>query len=331
LTIKEWPYQPQLRVTERSVIALGGNALIPRGGRGTAEEQTRTVAIAMSRLAPLAAAGAQLVITHGNGPQVGNLLLKNELAAHLVPPMPLDWCVAQTQATIGLAIQTALEWELRRLAVSRSVVVVLTRVLIDPLDPNRLRYTKPIGRTLSAEEARAGASPTHRYAEQPGGGWRRVVPSPEPVQIQEEGEIRQLLEGGAVVVAAGGGGVPVEVGEDGRLFGVEAVIDKDLTASLLARRLGADTLVVLTDAPGAAINFGRPSQRVLQRVTPSILRGFQAAGHFSEGSMGPKVEAALRFVEGGGRRAVIAGLDDAAGAVAGERGTQVTAGSQAGR
>ncbi|MBJ7598274.1 MAG: carbamate kinase [Candidatus Nephthysia bennettiae] len=318
-------YRAQERASERYVIALGGNALIPPGGRGTAEEQTSTVASAMGRLAPLVAAGAQLVITHGNGPQVGNLLLKNELAADLVPPMPLDWCVAQTQATIGLAIQTALEWELRHLSVSRRVVVVLTRVLVDPLDPNRLRYTKPIGRRVSAEDAAALADLTHHYAEQPGGGWRRVVPSPEPAAIQEESEIRQLLEGGAVVIAAGGGGVPVEVGEDGRLFGVEAVIDKDLTASLLARRLAVDTLVILTDASGAAINFGTRSQRLLQRVTPSILRGFQSAGHFSEGSMGPKVEAALRFVEAGGRRAVIAGLDDAAGAVAGERGTQVIA------
>jgi carbamate kinase len=305
------------------VIALGGNALIPPGGSGTAEEQTRTVASAMGRLAPLAAAGAHLVITHGNGPQVGNLLLKNEIAADVVPPMPLDWCVAQTQATIGLAIQTALEWELRRLSVVRSVVVVLTRVLVDPLDPKRLRYTKPIGRRLSAEQAAAASDAGHRYAEQPDGGWLRVVPSPEPVQIQEEAEIRRLLEGGAVVIAAGGGGVPVEVGEDGRLFGVEAVIDKDLTASLLARRLSADTLVLLTEAPGAAINYGTPSQRLLQRVTPSILRGFQSAGHFGEGSMGPKVEASLRFVEGGGRRAVIGALDDAAAAVAGERGTQV--------
>jgi carbamate kinase len=310
-------------VAERYVIALGGNALIPPGGRGTAEEQTRTVQAAMARLAPLVGAGAEIVITHGNGPQVGNLLLKNELAAGLVPPMPLDWCVAQTQATIGLAIQTALEWELRHLGVSRSVVVVLTRVLVEPLDPNRLRHTKPIGRHVSAEEARARSDAGHLYAEQPGGGWRRVVPSPEPVAIQEEGEIRHLLDTGAVVIGAGGGGVPVELGENGRLFGVEAVIDKDLTASLLARRLGADALVLLTDAPGATINFGTPAQRLLERVTPSILRGFQGAGHFSEGSMGPKVEAALRFVESGGRRAVIASLEEAAVAIAGECGTQL--------
>jgi carbamate kinase len=310
-------------VAERYVIALGGNALIPRGGRGTAEEQTRTVQVAMASLAPLAASGAGIVITHGNGPQVGNLLLKNELAAEVVPPMPLDWCVAQTQATIGLAIQTALEWELAHLGVARRVVVVLTRVLVDPLDPARLSYTKPIGRTVSGQEAQARADSGHRYAEQPGGGWRRVVPSPEPVAIREEVEIRHLIESGVVVIAAGGGGVPVEEGEDGRLLGVEAVIDKDLTASLLARRLEASALVILTDAPGATINFGKPAQRLLERVTPEILRGFQAAGHFSEGSMGPKVEAVLRFVEAGGDSAVIAKLEDAAAAIAGERGTQL--------
>jgi carbamate kinase len=310
-------------VAERYVVALGGNALIPAGGSGTAEEQTRTVALAMTRLAPLAGSGAELVITHGNGPQVGNLLLKNEMAREVVPAMPLDWLVAQTQATIGLAIQTALEWELHRKAVERSVVVVLTRVVVDPLDPARLRFTKPIGRTLTEAEARAVMDDSHRYAEQPRGGWRRVVPSPEPVAIVEEAEIRHLLSTGAVVVAAGGGGVPVETGEDGRYFGVEAVIDKDLTASLLARRIEADALVILTEAPGAIINYGKPTQRLLERVTPAILRGFQNAGHFAEGSMGPKVEAALRFVEGGGRRAVIAGLDDAVEAIAGDRGTQL--------
>jgi carbamate kinase len=310
-------------VAERYVVALGGNALIPPGGKGTAEEQTRTVAQAMARLAPLVASGAELVITHGNGPQVGNLLLKNELARDEVPPMPLDWCVAQTQATIGLAIETALEWELHHRAIDRSVVVVLTRVVVDPLDPARLRYTKPVGRTITEEEARARMDETHRYAEQPGGGWRRVVPSPEPVAVVEEAEIRHLLSTGAVVVAAGGGGVPVETGEDGRYFGVEAVIDKDLTASLLARRLLADALVILTEAPGAIINYAKPGQRLLERVTPPILRGFQAAGHFAEGSMGPKVEAALGFVESGGKRAVIASLEEAVEAIAGERGTQV--------
>jgi carbamate kinase len=150
-----------------------------------------------------------------------------------------------------------------------------------------------------------------------------VVPSPEPVAVVEEAEIRHLLSTGAVVVAAGGGGVPVETGEDGRYFGVEAVIDKDLTASLLARRLLADALVILTEAPGAIINYAKPGQRLLERVTPPILRGFQAAGHFAEGSMGPKVEAALGFVESGGKRAVIASLEEAVEAIAGERGTQV--------
>ncbi|MEP7105362.1 MAG: carbamate kinase, partial [Chloroflexota bacterium] len=295
----------------RYVVALGGNALIPPGGRGTAEEQVRTVESAMNRLGPLAAAGAEVVITHGNGPQVGNLLLKNELAADEVPPMPLDWCVAQTQATIGLAIQGALEWELRQRHSDRMVVVVLTRVLVDPLDPRRLQFTKPIGRRLSPEEAAAKADDRHRYAAQPDGCWRRVVPSPEPVAVVEEAEIRQLMEGGAVVVAAGGGGVPVEQGEQGRYFGIEAVIDKDLTASLLARRVGAEALVILTEARGVAVNYGQPGERMLARVTPSIVRGFQAAGHFAEGSMGPKVEAALRFVEGGGGRAAISSLEDA--------------------
>ncbi len=310
----------------RYVIALGGNALIPPGGSGTAEEQIRTVRQAMTQVAPLAATGAEIVLTHGNGPQVGNLLLKNEIAAGVVPPMPLDWCVAQTQATIGLAIQEALEWELRRRGARRTVAVVLTRVLVNPLDPRRLEYGKPVGRRVSEAEVRAeGMRAGHRYAQQPDGGWRRVVPSPEPAAIIEEAEIRQLIQGGAVVVAAGGGGVPVEEGAEGRLLGVEAVIDKDLTASLLARRLEATTLAILTEAPGAAINFGKPEVRYLERVSPEILRGFQRAGHFAEGSMGPKVEAALRFVESSppGARAGIGGLDQAGAVVAGEAGTQI--------
>lgn len=310
-------------MADRYVIALGGNALIPPGGTGTAEEQIATVQAAMARLAPLVASGAELVITHGNGPQVGNLLLKNELAAEVVPPMPLDWCVAQTQATIGLAIQGALEWELRRRGADRMVVAVLTRVRVDPLDPRRMSFTKPIGRRVNEVEAHRLQDDRHRYAAQPDGSWRRVVPSPEPVQVVEEAEIRQLMAGGAVVVAAGGGGVPVEEDGDGRYQGVEAVIDKDLTASLLARRLEADALVILTEEHGAVVNYGTPQARLLERVTPDIVRGFQRAGHFAEGSMGPKVEAALRFVEGGGRRAVIAALEAAEAAIAGEAGTQI--------
>jgi carbamate kinase len=313
-------------LADRYVVALGGNALIPPGGKGTAEEQIRAVRAAMTQLAPIAASGAQVVITHGNGPQVGNLLLKNEIASDVVPPMPLDWCVAQTQATIGLVVQEALEFELRRRSSQRTVAVVLTRVVVDPLDPRRLEYTKPIGRRLSeaeahAEEARRG----HRYAVQPDGTWRRVVPSPEPTAIVEEAEIRQLVEGGAVVVAAGGGGVPVEEGDGGRLLGVEAVIDKDLTAALLGRRLQADALVILTEARGAAINFGREGERYLERVSPEIVRGFQRAGHFAAGSMGPKVEAALRFTESGraGARAAIGALAEAASVIAGETGTQI--------
>ena len=306
------------------MIALGGNALIPPGGTGTATEQQHAVAEAMARLAPLVASGAEVVLTHGNGPQVGNLLLKNELAAHLVPPMPLDWCVAQTQATIGLAIQNSLEWELHRLNAHRRVVTVLTRVVVDA-DPARMAYTKPIGRHLTEEEARAKADPEHRFAAQADGSWRRVVPSPEPLSVVEEPQIRQLLGMQAVVTAAGGGGVPVVEEADGRYRGVECVIDKDLTASLLARTLEADTLVILTDTAGATLNFGKADQRVLGGVSASELREMQAAGHFAAGSMGPKVEAALRFVEAGGARVVIAHLDMAVEALAGNAGTQVLA------
>ncbi|MEM8903495.1 MAG: carbamate kinase [Actinomycetota bacterium] len=288
----------------RLVVALGGNAIAPADTGGSAPEQTATITRAAGPLADLVAEGHDLVLTHGNGPQVGNLLLKNELAADIVPAMPLDWCVAQTQATIGFTIATALEAALRERGIDRPVVPVVSRVRVDADDPAFDHPTKPIGKWRPD-------------------GTRRLVPSPEPVELLDERALRLLLDGGALVVAAGGGGIPMTADDDGHLAGIEAVIDKDLCADLLARSVGASRLVILTDVVAVAVDWGSPDQRDLGSVTARELRALIDGEGFPAGSMGPKVEAATRFVERGGATAAIGGLDDVAAVVAGSSGTQI--------
>jgi carbamate kinase len=308
----------------RLVLALGGNAIAPSGTGGTAEEQTHNIARTMKMVAQLIVDGYEVVITHGNGPQVGNLLLKNELAKHVVPAMPLDWCVAQTQATIGYQIITALERELEQLGDLSTVVPVISRVEVAPDDPAWDEPTKPIGPYITDEaQIRERERDGQQFVRDDARGWRRVVASPEPVRLLEPMTIDLLLRAGAVVVANGGGGIPMVRGRDGVLVGVEAVVDKDLSAALLARQLAADQLVILTDVPGVAVDFGRPSQRWLTATTTTELRTLAAEGHFRRGSMGPKVDAVVRFVGRGDRLAVIAELDEVVPAVRGEAGTQV--------
>lgn len=308
----------------RAVLALGGNAIAPAGTAGTAAEQTETIGRTMKAVADLVAEGWQVVLTHGNGPQVGNVLIKNELARDVVPPVPLDWCVAQTQATIGFTAASALEWELAQRGVDMAVVPVVSRVLVDRDDPAWEEPTKPIGRALPEAEARQRMAETGQRWVDDGRGWRRVVPSPMPLRSLDRRAVELLLDDGAVVIANGGGGIPMIPG-DGPPRGVEAVIDKDLAGALLAEEVGADILVVLTDVPAIALDFGTDRQRWLERVTPAELRRHQADGHFRAGSMGPKVEAVCRFVEHTGGRAVVAGLDDVGGALHGRVGTRVEA------
>ncbi len=291
------------RARRRVVVALGGHAIVPPGAAGTAEQQTATIGRAMAAVAALMTEGSEVVVCHGNGPQVGNLLTKNILARDVVPPMPLDWCVAQTQATIGLAMLTALEAELAAAGVHRLIVPVLSRVLVRADDPAWQTPTKPIGM----------------------GDAQRLVPSPEPVRSLEIATVRLLLDAGAVVVANGGGGVPMVDDGHGHLAGVEAVVDKDLAAALLAVELAADQLVILTDVDGVAIDYGGPGERWLDRVEPAELRELAARGMFGAGSMAPKVEAAVRFVEATGNPATIGPLDRAADALHGRCGTRVVA------
>jgi carbamate kinase len=262
-------------------------------------------------------------LTHGNGPQVGNLLTKNEIAASVVPPVPLDWCGAQTQGTIGALVLDALEPELAARGVQRRVAVVVTRSLVDGDDPGFARPTKPIGRYLPADEAEVLVQHGQTWESRGQRGWRRVVASPEPLEILDAPAIKALVDAGFIVVGAGGGGIPTVRDADGRLRGVEAVIDKDLAAAVLARDLGVDTLLIATDVDNAMVGFGTPEAHALGRVSVAELREYAEAGEFTSGSMGPKVEAVLRFVESGGRRAAITSLDRIAEAVAGTSGTIV--------
>lgn len=307
----------------RVLIALGGNAMTSPDGRATPEDQAAAVRSACERVAELVAAGTEVVITHGNGPQVGNLLVKNEIAADVVPPVPLDWCGAQTQGTVGALVMDALEPALSRLGVGRRVATLVTRTLVDGDDPGFRRPTKPIGRYLPEAEARALQAHGQVWEERGERGWRRLVASPEPLEVLDAHAARVLVEAGMVVVAAGGGGVPTVRDVDGGLRGVEAVVDKDLAAVLLGRAVGADVLVVATDVPHAVLAWGTAGARPVGRVTVADLRRYADEGHFASGSMGPKVEAACRFVEQGGLRAVITSLDRIAAAAAGQAGTVV--------
>ncbi len=307
----------------RVLVALGGNAMTGPGGDATPQAQRDAIATASRHLAELVAAGHEVVITHGNGPQVGNLLVKNELAAHVVPPVPLDWCGAQTQGTIGFTLLDTLEAALAVREVERPVAAIVTRTLVDADDPGFTHPTKPIGRFLPREQAQTLIDHGERWEDRGDKGWRRVVASPEPVEVLETHTLHTLLAAGYVVVAAGGGGIPVVRGHDGGVHGVEAVIDKDLTAALLAQAVDADVLVIATDVAHAVAAWGTPEAHDLGRVTLGEMEAYAAAGHFASGSMGPKVEAAMRFVRSGGSRSIITALDQLAQAIDGQVGTVI--------
>ncbi|MGB8649063.1 MAG: carbamate kinase [Mycobacteriales bacterium] len=306
----------------RVVVALGGNALSPPRATGSVEEMRAALTATAGALADLVAAGTSLVLTHGNGPQVGRLLLQQERAAEEVPPMPMDVCGALSQGQLGYLIAQALDNALRRRKLGSRVLTLVTQVVVDGRDPAFRRPSKPVGPSYEQDEARQIAHTSgHVFTVQPDGRWRRVVASPRPVRLVEDGPLRALVESGHVVVAAGGGGVPV-VEHQGQLRGVEAVVDKDRTAGLLAASVGADVLLVLTDAPRVQVGYGTPQARELTSMTVAQAQEWLAAGEFPEGSMGPKVEACVAFARTGGR-AAIGALTDAADVLAGRAGTVV--------
>jgi carbamate kinase len=306
------------------VIALGGNALLQRGQGGTFEDQYSNVGKTVTRIADLIERGYQVVLTHGNGPQVGATLLRHEAAKNVVPPFPLDACGAETQGFIGYMIQQGLRNELKSRGIEKYVVTVITRMIVDKHDSAFEHPTKPIGPFYSKEEAALilQQKPDLVIKEDAGRGYRRVVPSPDPKIIAERSAIRALVDAGFVVIACGGGGIPI-IEENNRAVGVEAVIDKDLGGQRLATLIGANIFIMLTDVPGAFLNYGTPKQELIKEISSGHLKNYLRDGEFKEGSMAPKVEAAIRFVESGGEQAIIADLGNLIEALDGKTGTHV--------
>lgn len=311
-------------IPRRLIVAIGGNAIDPDGCKGTPEEQKTIAAATAKTMLPLLELDNQLVIVHGNGPQVGKLLLANAIARERVTPQSLDILVAQTQGAMAYLLSQAFENALREVRNSRHVVGLVTQVEVDSDDPGFSNPTKPVGPFFSKKEAEALSQEFDiTVKEDSGRGWRYVVASPMPKHICDVSLIEALMCTKTVVVAGGGGGIPVIRDEQGCRHGVNAVIDKDLTAGLMANILGIHDMMILTAVPRVAINFGKPDQRELERVSLSDIRSYHADGHFPPGSMGPKIEAAIRFLESGGRRVVITSLNTAVPALRGETGTHI--------
>jgi carbamate kinase len=293
-------------VSKSAVIAVGGNSLIRAGERGTVQQQYANARRTARSIVPLLAEGWTVVITHGNGPQVGAALLRSERAANEVYSHPLDMCVATTQSEIGYLLKRALESELASAGIAKQVVVVLTQVRVEESDDASNHPTKPVGpfysKDVAEEKQRVNGWVMVEDATR---GYRRVVPSPEPLEVLEKDVIRRLMEWGVIVIALGGGGIPVRVRNGRTVEGVEAVIDKDRASAVLAIALGVDDLLISTDVDHVYLDYRKPSQRPLTRATVEQMQGYCVQGHFPPGNMGPKVESALRFLRAGGRRAII--------------------------
>lgn len=308
------------------VLALGGNAILQRGEKGTAEEQRENVRATTRQIASLVEEGHRVVVTHGNGPQVGNILIQNELARDTVPAMPMDICGAESQGMIGYMMQMSMGNLLRRSGLDVPVATVVTQVKVRSDDPAFQNPTKPVGPFRDRAYARVREETLgEKWIEDAGRGWRRVVPSPDPQSIVEARSIRLLMDSGHIVISVGGGGIPVIEDEDGSLIGVDAVIDKDLGAECLATAVGADMLVILTDVNGAALGYGTPHERWLEDVSYAELERYEREGHFRKGSMAPKIRALMRFIEHGGKEGVIAALSRLVDGVRGETGTRLSA------
>jgi len=296
-------------MVQRVVVALGGNAILQRGQKGTAEEQMANVMVTARQIVEMLEKGYEVVVSHGNGPQVGAILIQNELGSKQVPPMPMDVCGAESQGLIGYMLSQAIDNLLKlRNIEDHCPVCFVTRVEVDPNDEAFKKPTKPVGPFYSEEVAR-------QRMKEKGESW--IIVEAEP--------IKDLVERGYTVIASGGGGIPVIRDSEGLYKGVEAVIDKDLASERLAQEVNADVFMILTDVPKVALNYGKPDETWLGHVSADELSKYQEEGHFKAGSMGPKVAAALRFVKNGGKKAIIASLNEALQALKGEAGTQITA------
>jgi len=308
----------------RIVIAFGGNASYPPTIKGLASEQFALIAQACRHLVRIIQSGYQVVLTHGNGPVVGNILFRMAKTATELPPMPMDVCVAHSQGGMGYMLQQTLVNVLREEGVPLSVSGVITQVEVDADDPGFASPTKPVGRFFGHEDAdRLAREHAWHFVEDSGRGYRRVVPSPAPVRIVEIAAVEALLAANVIPITCGGGGIPVARDADGGLHGVSAVIDKDATSAMLASELGAQTLLMLTGVDRVALDFGKPTARALDRLTATEARRHLADGQFPPGSMGPKIAAALRYLDQGGGETIITSLDRAYDALAGSAGTRI--------
>jgi carbamate kinase len=309
-----------------AVVAVGGNSLILDPKNPDVPNQWNAVRETCKHIAQMIAEGWNVVVTHGNGPQVGYILRRAELASREVHTVPLDLIVADTQGAIGYMIQQELDNALRRLGINRTILTVVSQVRVDPDDPAFQKPNKPIGGFMTEEEARKFEAEGWTVVEDAGRGWRRVVASPKPLAFQEINAIRALIMNQYIVIAGGGGGIPVVRDEHGDLRGTFAVIDKDRASSLLAQILRADLFMISTGVEKVALNFNKPDQRVLDEMTLSDARQYMEEGHFAPGSMLPKIEAAVEFVRMGGPQAVITDPPNLARALRGETGTRIVPG-----
>ena len=307
-----------------AVIAIGGNSLILDSKKITVKDQYQAASETAHHIAALVAAGYRVVITHGNGPQVGFILLRSDLARNVLHQVPLDSCVADTQGALGYQIGQTLANELKRQGIQKPIATVVTQVLVDNRDPAFSNPTKPIGSFYTEEEAQKHkAESGWTLKEDAGRGWRRVVASPKPLRIVEENTVRLLLEQDVIVIAVGGGGIPVRENEKGELEGCAAVIDKDLASCLLAKNLKADLFIISTGVDKVAVDFKKPTQRELDRLTVAEAKKYLAEGQFPAGSMGPKIEAAIDFIEHGGKEVIITQPFLLEEAIAGRNGTHL--------
>jgi carbamate kinase len=307
-----------------TIISLGGNAIIRRGEKGTIEEQFAHADACMAEVARMLLSGRRVIITHGNGPIVGNIVIQNECAKNTIPPMPLFMSDADSEGGIGFMIQQTLYNSLKKTRVDRDVATIITQVIVDKDDRAFRTPTKPIGPYYNEEEAKTLEKEKGWILNSGPGGFRRVVASPRPMRIIEKDVIKRLAMEGVVVIAAGGGGVPVVESADGTLRGIDAVIDKDLATSALARETGAESIINLTDADMVYLNFGKAGQQGIRDASLEEMKRYYAEGHFPPGSMGPKIEAAIEFLEAGGREVVITRPELMREALAGSAGTKIS-------
>lgn len=315
-----------MKKTKIIVVALGGNAISQEFEEGNIHQQFANTRQSLTGVVELIAAGYRAIITHGNGPQVGNALIRVEESRHLVPVLPLGVIVADTEGGMGYMVEQCLQNKMHDRGIKKEVATIVTQVLVDPEDPSITNPTKFVGPFYKKEKvAEMSKRPGWVLKEDPGRGWRRVVPSPIPREIVGKRVIRLLLENDIVVIAAGGGGIPVYIDQrNGWYEGIDAVIDKDLASAVLARDVQADELMILTAVEKVALNFKKPDQKFLDRLTVSEAKKYLQEGHFPPGSMGPKIQAAINFLESGGKRVIITSIEKSVDAVKGRAGTVIT-------